>query len=79
MIKFCLEPSTDTNIWDAAEDALSLSYQVQGAEVLLLYKGVLLRVKHKRDSVADIFADYELKAPAVREAVGRGQGVGGRA
>lgn len=61
MIKMCLEPSTDTTVWDAAEDALSLSYQVGGAEVLLLYKGTLLRVKSGRDSLADIFADYELK------------------
>lgn len=60
MIKLCIEPPSSTPIWDAAEDARSLSYQCGGAEVILLYCGVMLRVRADRDTVVDIYNKYEV-------------------
>ena len=65
MIRQLLIPSSDTDVWQAADDALSLSQQV-GTDVYLLFNDVLLHVKHQRDSVADVFSAYERKAPLLR-------------
>lgn len=59
MIKLCLEPPSTTDIWDACEDARSLSYQCGGGEVILIYQGVMLRVRNDRDTVMDIYNKYE--------------------
>lgn len=59
VIKLCIEPPNTTDVWDAAEDARSLSYQCGGGEVILIYQGVMLRVRNDRDSVKDIYDKYE--------------------
>lgn len=58
VIKLCIEPPNGTPIWDAAEDARSLSYQCGGAEVILVYHGIMLRVRADRDEVVDIYNKY---------------------
>lgn len=71
MIRLCIEPPNDTPIWEAAEDAISLSYQVGGTEVILLLNGVLVRVKSGRNTVVDVFNAYEsrLKNGKTQQAV----------
>lgn len=59
MIKLCIEPPSTTDMWEAAEDARSLSYQCGGGEVILIYQGVMLRVRGDRDDVMDIYNKYE--------------------
>lgn len=59
MIKLCIEPPNTTDMWDAAEDARSLSSQCGGGEVILIYQGVMLRVRSDRDDVMDIYNKYE--------------------
>lgn len=59
MIKLCIEPPSTTDMWDAAEDARSLSYQCGGGEVILIYQGIMLRVRGDRDDVMDIYNKYE--------------------
>lgn len=71
MIKMCMEPAQGTAIWDAAEDAISLSYQFGGQEVLLLFESVLLRVKSGRDSISDVYTAYETKRSRTLAANGR--------
>lgn len=58
MIKLCIEPPATTDVWDAAEDARSLSYQCGGGEVILIYQGVMLRVRNDRDTVKDIYDEW---------------------
>lgn len=61
MIKLCLEPPSTTDVWDAAEDARSLSYQCGGGEVILIYQGTMLRVRNDRDTTMDIYNEWEKK------------------
>lgn len=58
MIKLCLEPPPTTDVWDAAADAISLSHECGGGEVVLVFQGVFLRVREDRDTVKDIYDDW---------------------